>query len=703
MRNGNARNWTDDYLRGGNRVWLIALAFFIVTSLLVAYSYYWNVDNIRREKLKLAYSEARAMWNKDAAVRFWATRHGGLYVRPDARTPPNAALAHLKNRDVVTTDGMKLTLMNPAYMMRQITEEFEKDYGIKGKITGKRLLNPVNKPDEWQLKALNAFEQEKIAEISEQTIIDGEPFLRYMKPLYMIKGCDMCHGVLGFKEGDLRGGISVSVPLTPYMNAARESYQGVLATHIVIWLMATAWIIIFALLVVRLLQHMAHDALHDSLTKLPNITLFKDRLEQAIQTYQRNPDYLFAVCFLDLDRFKNLNDSRGHEVGDKLLIELAQRFSEQLRPNDSIARMGGDEFTFILNDLKDVNEAIAITERLLFSLQTPITIGNNESTDKIYMDASIGVCLVDQHYMHADDMIRDADIAMYRAKAAGKARLDVFNPEMREYAVETMRIENDLHSALKRKQFELYYQPVINLPNNRIDGFEGLLRWKHPELGFISPERFIPIAEHTGLITSIGQWVLEQACQQTQEWNNRYRPPKEFSVAVNLSGIQLAQEDITTTIQTILQSSGFSARNLNVEVTETMLIANKLAAQNAINSLRKMGISISIDDFGKGYCSLTYLQDFNFDTLKIDKDFVQEISEGDKSLQLVITLVRLAEDLKMKAVAEGVETQEQLNCLQNMDCPYVQGYFYSRPLPASEIDSLLKAGFHNDASSLLTS
>ncbi len=684
--------------RAINRVTLVlGVTAIIVLTALVGYSWYWNVANIREENINLALTEARANWKKDAAFRRWVARHGGLYVEPDERTPPNPALAHLPNRDVVTTDGQKLTLMNPAYMMRQMAEEFEQDFGIKGKITGKRQLNPINKPDAWQLKALNMFESGRADEVYEQQMIDGKPYLRYMKAMYMTEGCVKCHGILGFKDGDLRGGVSVSIPLGRYFEAADDTNRGIAFTHLGVWLAGFIAILAFAWLLRRQLQRMTDEALRDGLTGLPNIRLFNNRLEQSIRKFHRDSEPLFAVCFLDLDRFKNLNDSRGHKVGDKLLIALSRRLNELLRPGDTVARMGGDEFTLLINNISGIDEALGIARRILSSFREPFRLGN----DQIYADASIGVCMITERYNKAEDMVRDADIAMYRAKSTGRGRVDVFNPGMHKYALETMQIETDLRSAIEKGHMEVFYQPVVDVVEKRIHGFEALLRWHHPALGDIPPDRFIPVAENSGQIREIGRWVLEQVCMQVREWSLQFAPDKPFSISVNLSGVQLAERDVQDAVAEVLKRTRLDSCCLHLEVTETALVGHKEQAREAVSKLRELGVSVSIDDFGKGYCSLAYLQEFEFDTLKIDKDFVQDMAPDGKGLQLVRMLMLLARDLDMKVIAEGVETAEQFSRLSAMKCPYIQGYYFARPLPAAQIKSLLEAGCHRDIGRLL--
>jgi|GEM_PF-1437020 len=679
------------------KIFAVGVLAAVILSLLVGYSYYWNIDKIFDEKINLALAEAKASWNKDDSFRKWATRHGGLYVKVSERTPPNPYLAHLPHRDLTTTDGTKLTLMNPAFMVRQLIEEYGRDYGIMGKITGKVQINPINKPDDWQNKTLNLFESGLADEFYEKQNVDGKPYLRYMKALYMTQGCEECHSHLGFQNGDLRGAVSVSVPLAPYFTAASKTKRGVLITHLIIWAIGLAAILCFLFLVKKLLTQMAHKTFHDVLTKLPNTSLFKNRLAQSLDKYNRDNDRLFAVCFMDLDRFKNLNDSYGHSVGDNLLIELADRLGKLLRPGDTVARMGGDEFTFLLDDVSGLDETITIAERILEVFNKPFKIAN----DEIYSNASIGICLASSEYATASEMIRNADIAMYRAKKSGKDRIDVFNSEMHDQAIQIMQIENDLRTAIEKQQLSIHYQPVIDLKNNRITGFEALLRWNHPVMGSISPDQFIPIAESTGQIKKIGAWVLEKACAQVHEWNLQFSPEQGFSIAVNLSGAQVVAQDITQVVEDILKSTNIGAEKLYLEVTETMLVQQKELAKAAIEQIRGLGVSISIDDFGRGHCSLAYLQEFDFDVLKIDKYFIQNMNRGGKGLQLVRMLISLANNLKMKIIAEGVETENQLDQLKNMECPYIQGYYFSRPLPADDVQLMLGAGSHLNASLLL--
>ncbi|WP_428610292.1 EAL domain-containing protein [Sedimenticola sp.] len=670
----------------------MVLLGLLVWSSLVGYSLNWNITNLQNEKINLAISAAKSNWNKDQAFRQWATKHGGVYVPVTERTPPNPYLAHLKRRDVETTGGMKLTLMNPAYMLRQLTNEFEDSYGIKGKITGKITLNPVNKADAWERAALDRFERESISEIYEQTEIDGAPYMRYMKPMYMIKACEQCHAVLGFRDGDLRGGVSVSIPMQPYLDAEKETTRSMMVTHAVVWLAGSIGFMTFGLYAHRrhiersaLLARLEHGALYDSLTGLPNRSLFSDRLQVSMAKRKRDRTHLFAVCFVDLDRFKNLNDSYGHAVGDQLLKEVSGRFSGLLRPSDTVARMGGDEFTFLLDDLSKPQEAYLVAERILHSVETPFEIRGQS----LKVGASIGICYGDRKYQSPDEILRDADTAMYRAKYLGRGRIDIFEPEMHDEVAKTTRIEHDLHTVLERQELSIHYQPIINLVTDRVDGFEALLRWQHPILGNIPPDLFIPIAESSDVIQEIGQWVLDCACRQVQKWNSQYSdlPPRFLSV--NLSARQVSHLGFVQVMKDTLDRVGFDPIHLHCEVTETLLITDQDTAISNMASLRQLGIQLSADDFGKGYSSLTYLQNYSFNVLKIDKTFVQDMAPGGKGKRLVGSLLRLAKDFGLSVVAEGVETREQLETLRRLHCKWVQGYYLCPPVTADAMERLL--------------
>jgi diguanylate cyclase (GGDEF)-like protein/PAS domain S-box-containing protein len=434
-------------------------------------------------------------------------------------------------------------------------------------------------------------------------------------------------------------------------------------------------------------KKLVHDAFHDALTGLPNRMFFMDQLKQSVQRIRRLPQPPFAVVFLDFDRFKVINDSLGHLVGDQLLIAIANRLRANVRPGDTVARLGGDEFTILLNSLKNPDDAIDMARRLLSNLSEHFKLPGRE----VFITASIGITLSTNGYEHAEDVLRDADTAMYQAKSLGRARYEVFDQGMHAKAPDSAEIETDLWQALERNELTLDYQPIVSLKTGKIAGFEALLRWMHPSRGVVSPLEFISVAEETGLIIPIGQWVLNQACRQTREWQKRYpqRPP--LQVSVNLSPKQFMQRDLIDQISLALDSGGLSPASLKVEITEGMVMQNVESTMQMLGQLQALGIAISLDDFGTGYSSLSYLHRFPISTLKIDQSFVSSMSNTQESLEIVRTILGLARNLKMEVIAEGVETLEQAVELRSMNCDYGQGYYFSKALNADNADNFLSS------------
>jgi diguanylate cyclase (GGDEF)-like protein/PAS domain S-box-containing protein len=418
-----------------------------------------------------------------------------------------------------------------------------------------------------------------------------------------------------------------------------------------------------------------HDALHDALTGLPNRVLLMERLRHAIQLAKRNEDYHFAVLFLDIDRFKLINDGLGHFVGDRLLVAIAQKLSACLHPGDTVARLGGDEFVILLEDVKGMSEVTSIVNRVQWNLSQPFNINGHE----IFTSSSIGIALSEAGREWSEDLLRDADTALYRAKARGRACYEIFNTSMRTRAIALLQLETDLRRAIDRQEFYLYYQPIISLRSYRIAGFEALLRWQHPDRGMISPTEFIPIAEETGLIIPLGIWVLREACQQMRSWQMQLPQNSSLTVSVNLSGKQFTP-DLIDQIRQILQETDLHAHHLKLEITESVLIENTDSAATLLSQLQSLGIKLSMDDFGTGYSSLSYLYRFPIDTLKIDRSFINKIDTDGEQLAIVRTIMTLAWNLGMDVVAEGIETHKQLAQMKALQCEYGQGYFFSRPL-----------------------
>jgi diguanylate cyclase (GGDEF)-like protein/PAS domain S-box-containing protein len=434
-------------------------------------------------------------------------------------------------------------------------------------------------------------------------------------------------------------------------------------------------------------QQLLRDALHDGLTGLPNRVLFTDRLERSIARLARDTNHHFAVLFLDMDRFKVINDSIGHAVGDQLLLEFAHRISACLRPSDTFARLGGDEFTILLEDPKEPYDAVAVANRILQSLKKPFTLEAHE----VYVTASIGIAASSTGYSRPQDVLRDADTAMYRAKATGKSRHQIFDTAMHARAMQVLQTENDLRRAIDRNEFELHYQPILQIDPRRIRGFEALLRWRHPQLGLIAPAEFIPIAEETGLIIPIGQWVLLEGCKQAAAWLEMF-PEHPLDININLSGKQFSQSDLVEQVVGVLRQTKLAANHLILEITESVVMENPETTVAMLLRLKDLGIQLNIDDFGTGYSSLAYLQRFPVDTMKIDRSFVARIGLDPENVEIVRTIVALAHNLNMKVTAEGIETEEQLAQLQQLQCENAQGYFLSRPMDSSAATELLRGG-----------
>jgi diguanylate cyclase (GGDEF)-like protein len=432
-------------------------------------------------------------------------------------------------------------------------------------------------------------------------------------------------------------------------------------------------------------EQLSHQALHDALTGLPNRTLFMEHLTKAIQRHQRNQDFLFAVLFIDLDRFKIINDSWGHAVGDQLLMAISRLLQDCCRELDTVARLSGDEFTILLEDLQNFQDAVAIAERILEKLAFPIHLDER----KVFSGASIGIVLGGTNYQDGVDLLRDADIAMYRAKALGKGRYAVFDREMYAQTLHLSQLETDLRLALEHQEFVLYYQPIVSLETSRLVGFEALVRWQHPQTGLISPGEFVAIAEDTGLIIPIGEWVLQEACQQLRTWQLTFPLAASLHISVNLSSKQIKQFDFVDKLGRILADTGLNGEHLRLELTETMLMDRGEKTIELLTQIKQQQVQLSIDDFGTGYSSLSYLHRFPVDTLKIDRSFVSLINAEGSNCEIVKTIITLAHSLGMKAIAEGVETPHQITHLSNLGCEAAQGYFFAKPLNRPLAESLI--------------
>jgi diguanylate cyclase (GGDEF)-like protein len=417
----------------------------------------------------------------------------------------------------------------------------------------------------------------------------------------------------------------------------------------------------------------AHMARHDALTDLPNRVLLRETLEHELKRVKRGE--CLAVLCLDLDQFKGINDALGHPIGDELLKLVADRLRGCTREPDTVARLGGDEFAIIMTQMQQPADAAALSKRIRDSIVKPYQIEGHT----IVTDISIGISVAPFDADTANTLLRNADMALYGAKADGRGTFRFFEPEMNTRMKARRELEMDLRKALVSKEFELHYQPLVNLQTNEVNGFEALLRWNHPKRGMISPADFIPVAEETGLIVPLGEWVLKAACYEAVDW------PDHIKIAVNLSPAQLNNRNLLNVVIGALGETGMPARKLQLEITETVLLQNTFATLQTLHELRKLGVQIALDDFGTGYSSLSYLRSFPFDKIKIDRSFIQDLSKGTEPVAIVQAVANLAKCLKMDSTAEGVETQQQADMLQSMGCTEMQGYLFSHARPAHEI------------------
>lgn len=431
---------------------------------------------------------------------------------------------------------------------------------------------------------------------------------------------------------------------------------------------------------------LTRHAFYDNLTNLPNRALLMNRLEKEIEWAKQDGNSSFAVLFIDLDRFKVVNDSLGHLIGDQLLVGVARRLENCLRPNQTLARLRGDGFTILLPEIKDMSDATNLAEQIQKQLALPFYLSGKE----VFTSVSMGIALSGAGCELPEDLLRNAHIAMYRAKVQGKACYEVFSAAMYDRAVALLQLEMDLRRAIEYEEFCLHYQPIVSLTTGSIIGFEALIRWQHPERGLVSPAEFIPLAEETGMIIPMGDWVLYEACHQLYAWQKKFPSTLPLTVSVNLSGKQFAQPNLIEQIQQVLQKTGLDARNLKLEITESAIVENPEYAANTLRQLRQLGVQLHMDDFGTGYSSLSYLQRFPIDTLKIDRSFVSNMAANQEDGEIVRTITNLAQNLGMAGVAEGVETLEQAARLRELGCEYGQGDFFSKPLNAQAVEALLE-------------
>ena len=432
---------------------------------------------------------------------------------------------------------------------------------------------------------------------------------------------------------------------------------------------------------------LVHTAFHDPLTDLPNRSLFLDRLGLCVSRTKRHQNYLFAVLYIDLDRFKMINDGMGHVVGDHLLVQVGRRLQSCLRVTDTVSRIGGDEFAVLMDDIKHFSDVTRAVERIRDQLLLPLKLDGHE----VFTTASIGIALSSTGYQNAEDFLRDADTAMYRAKALGEGRHQIFDKSMHEQAVRLLKLETDLRRAIERKELRLHYQPIMSLHTGLVAGFEALVRWQHPDDGLLSPAEFIPVAERSQLIIPITQAVLQEACSQARIWRSQLPADFPFSISVNLPAKYLAKPDWVQEISALMAENGLPPEFLTLEITESEIMEDPTSFSIALSHLNELGVKTYIDDFGTGYSSLKYLANLPVHALKIDRAFVSNLDVDERNSAIVRSVVSLAHNLGLQVIAEGVETSHQLEYLKALKCQYGQGFLFSRPGDREQATQFLTA------------
>jgi len=670
--------------------WVILLG--VIWCLAFLASGYWNIHSMRDMAKSRALSQAKAAIDKDMTYRHLVSGVGGVYIPIDRGVEPNPYLAHIPHRDVTTKDGRKLTLVNSSYFTRLVHDEeaIIAPKGIRGHVTSMKPLRAQNAPDEWEKQAISAFKQ-GATQWTGIFSIDGEEFYRMMRPRITHASCIECHIHQGYKPGDVMGGISVTVPMKSLLADSKDRVFQLGVWHLFFWLSGIIGLFVGYSLLLRNERQIQFSSMHDVLTGLPNRSLFLDRLNQLLEKAKRH-DHTGAVLFIDLDRFKTINDSLGHIIGDQLLQNVGQRLQGMLRREDTVARLGGDEFVVLLAEL-DLDAEVVVTEvqfvaeKILEALRRSHKIEGRE----LYASSSIGVALFSKETSDSSDVLQQADVAMYRAKDAGGNCFHFFLPSMQQAAEERLNLEHDLRRALERNEFQLYYQPIVDIKQpGRIVGAEALLRWQHPEKGIIFPAAFIGVAEETGLILDIGDWVVQEVGRQMQIWNSRKQELDYGRISINISPLQFQQADFVQKMVNAVETYKIAPSKLYLELTENLLVQDINDVAEKMRELKTHGLQFCIDDFGTGYSSLSYLKQLPLKTLKIDQSFVRDIATDSNDAAIVESILAISSRMGFQVAAEGVETEEQLEFFTARECDLYQGYLFSRPVPVEEFEALLE-------------
>ena len=678
------------YLRQ-NRTWTVLAA--VLWTLAVVGSLVWNTERDKDSVMMLARTEAKTNLNRDMAFRQWFTALGGAYLQVGKHNiQPSSFMSHVPERDIVTPGGVRLTLYAPATMLRLMQEEHDKLYGVKGRITGLKYLNPANAPDAWERKVLLGFARGHLEEVSAVEEIGGKPYLRMMQPMVMERKCLPCHAWTGIPVGGVRGATVVSISLAPYDAIHGTAVWNMAATHGGVWF--------FGLLGIGYISRRNRQyeserqqaegtirrlAYYDPLTDLPNRRLLREHLEQAV-AWSRRAGTSTALLYVDLDRFKTVNDTLGHGAGDALLQVVSTRLVGTVREGDTVSRQGGDEFAIVLGNLRHGEDAAMVAEKLIEAMKQPFELEGRV----LFLTASVGISLFPDDTQDLDALFSNADIAMYLAKDEGKNTFRFYSDEINAHSLERMELETCLRQSIEKSELFLEYQPQLDVRRGHIFGVEALVRWQCGRLGLIRPDRFIHLAEETGLIVPMGEWILREACREFQGWRKQWTGLT--SLSVNLSAVQLRQPGLLAMVERVLTETGMGRGSLILEITESALVSNPEEAITTLNALSRLGVGVSIDDFGTGYSSLSYLKRFPVSELKIDRSFVDGLASNADDVAIAQAVIALAHSLNLDVIAEGVETAEQLSVIERLGCHRVQGYYIGRPMSPEGMLSMLLSG-----------
>ena len=667
-----------------------AVLLALIWTLLAVAGLYWNHRKEERETVELAKVQARALAEKMVVYRHWNARHGGVYVEADAQTPPNPYLAELPERDVRTPSGRLLTMVNPAYMLREVFQLEADLLGLSGRITSTRPINPANTADTWEQAALLRLAD---GDTEVAAVLDGEAgdFLRYMLPLQTEAECLPCHAHQGYEIGNLRGGLSVSVAIDPLREVRRPQLWLALFGIGFFWLLGLGIILVGGRRLdlqarrrsraearVRFLDH------HDYLTLLPNKSAFFAELEREIAR-SRLQEKGFSLLLVDVDGFKKINQALGHGRGDSLLRQVGDELSLSVGERGLVGHFGAGTFPVLLPNLSTMSAAGQLARELIEGFQVPFMVDGQE----VFISCGCGITLYPTDGEEGAVLLQNAAGALQAAKIRGRGQIGYYAPEMNDRALERMRLESDLRRALDGDELLLYYQPQVDAESGQVIAAEALIRWRHPRFGLISPDHFVPMAEEGGLSLALGDWVAAAACRQLREWRQQGRAP--LPVAINLSASQFHRPGLDDYMGRRVEEAGIAPADLILEVTEGALMGHTHQVLSAMAKLKERGFRIAIDDFGTGYSSLSYLKHFPIDALKIDQSFIRDLPEDGDSRGIVSAIIALGANLGLKVVAEGVEKREQFDYLLSRRCTIIQGYFYSPPLEAKEFVQWLDA------------